>query len=480
MKRNLLTHFLLAAAFLLLSISGTAQSTPNGNFESWVSGTYEIPTGYVQSSNPSTFFRCNTAFNCVKVADPYHGSYAIKMTTSGYDVDACFGYVLNANPYGNDPSTWVGGIPYTQKATGIRGYYKSAIPSGDSATIIAVFKAGGNVIGGDVFKLYGTHNTYTLFDHPFAIPLSSNPDSVIFAVSSSDVFNSVATDGSMIQLDSVSFTGVASQPALFNGDFESWQSKTIDKPNNWFLDFGDEGAGLSKTTDAHAGSFALQLKNLVGSDGSGLVSYPNLILSGHWDCSTGICNLKGGNPFTQMKDTLTFYYKYNPTVITDSAQVTIFFKKNGAIYDIAGADLKAAATYQYTEVPFQLGMAPDSVIIQFNSGLYSNTALIYAGADFKVDDVRFKSQSLSTGLQDLINASNTKVFPNPGNGIFVFTSSIKITDVEIMNLFGQKVYTGKTDNTQITVNLSALPKGTYIYTLRNKTKMTARGKIMIQ
>lgn len=479
MKRNLLTPFLLSASLIILSDAGKTQSTPNGDFENWTSATYEIPANYVQSSNPSTFFRCNTAFNCIKVADPYHGSYAIKLTTSGFNVNACFGYFLNAYANG-DPSTWTGGIPYTQKAKGIRGYYKSSIAAGDSATIVAIFKSAGSVVGGDIFKLYGTHSTYTLFDHDFANPVSVNPDTVIFAAASSDVFNNVAIDGSMIQLDSVSFTGVASQPALFNGDFESWQSKVVDKPNNWNLDFGSEGEGLFKTTDAHAGSFALELKNVLGSDNSGPVSYPVLISSGRSDCSTGTCYLKGGYPYTNIKDTLTFYYKYLPTVISDSAQVHIFFKKNGSFIAVIDSNLKAAATYQYKEVPFQLGLAPDSVIIQFNSGIYTNSSVAYVGADFKVDDVKFKSQSIATGLQVLITESHTSIFPNPGKGVFNFSSSIKITNIEITNLYGQKVYAAKTDGTQVAVNLSSQPMGVYIYTVRNKSKVTARGKIIIQ
>ncbi|MBI2730205.1 MAG: T9SS type A sorting domain-containing protein [Sphingobacteriales bacterium] len=303
---------------------------------------------------------------------------------------------------------------------------------------------------------------------------------MIFAAASSDVFNNNAIDGSMLQLDSVSFTGAASQPALFNGDFETWQSKTVDKPTSWNYNSGEAWQGLLRSTDAHGGSYALELKNILSSDSTGPISFPTLLGTGYWDCSTGTCIQKGGYPYNKTKDTLTFYYKYAPTIATDSAQVTILFRKNGNVFDIRGADLKDAATYQYTEIPFILGQAPDSVSIQFNSGLFSNTAVGYAGADFKVDDVKFKSQTVTTGLQDLINESHTKVFPNPGKGIFNFTSAIKITGVEVTNLYGQRVYTAKTDGMQIAIDLTAQPKGVYIYTLRNKTKITARGKIVIQ
>ncbi|MBI1780119.1 MAG: T9SS type A sorting domain-containing protein [Sphingobacteriales bacterium] len=480
MKSYLHMRLLLPVLLLLVTNSGRAQSTPNGDFESWTTGVFDIPQYYLQTSNPSTFFKCKSAANCVKVADSYHGSYAIKLTTTLAGIDTCFGYFLNANPNG-DPTTWKGGVPYNQKPTGIRGYYKSAIPATDSGTIITIFKAAGTVIGVDVFKLYGTHSTYTPFNFTFSSPLAINPDTVIFAAASSDVFNNFAINGSMLQLDSISFAGVASQPAQFNGDFELWNTQTLKSLNNWYQQGDDQGNGVLQTTDVHSGNYAVEIKNLLSTNNAGTTySQPSSISTGYYNCVSGICYQQGGYPFLNVKDTLSFYYKYAPALTSDSAQVTMAFKKNKVIFDYRGMQLGGSPSYQYVQVPFQLAQAPDSVIIQFNSGLYTNSTINYAGSDLKVDDLKFKSQSVATGLQDLINESHTKVFPNPGKGIFNFTSAIKITDVEVTNLYGQRVYTTIADGMQITIDLTAQPKGVYIYTLRNKSKITARGKIVIQ
>lgn len=480
--KNILCFLLLVLINLINNNNPLkAQIIPNGSFENWITGNYELPVNYPFSSNPGTFLRCNAPFNVEKVADPYHGSFAMRLTTRGSGEEACFGYIINSTT-GDNPLNFQGGFPYNQRPTGIRGYYKSSIPVGDSAYLLLIFKQAGNLIGFYETRFFGTKTNYTLFDYSFPTPLPLNPDSVIIGITSSDVFNGTAINGSMIQLDSISFTGVASQPALMNGSFETWQNSTIYKPEGpwYFNEIGEFGEGMLRSTDAFAGSYALQLKTLPQSDPltGDPGSSPSQLGLGTIDCSGPSCIALGGIPFSKTKDTFTFRYKYLPSIGTDKAQVNLHFKKFGNIIGQAGVQLNAAASYTYLEIPFLLGQTPDSVIIQFASGDWSNTAPGFAGASLKIDSMVFKSD-INTSVSDYVYQKFVKIYPNPSHGLFILQADVKVSWIEVMNTSGQRVFAGAINKNRTEINLSQHPKGVYIYKLYDKNIPVARGKLII-
>jgi hypothetical protein len=406
---------ILLFASLLIQTVLYGQSVPNSGFENWTSATYDSPQGYVDNSNRQAYFKCGAAFNCVKTTDAYHGTYAIQLTTHTSATDTCFGYFVNSSNTNGNPLTWTGGIPYNQMATGIKGYYKSNVAAGDSAGIIAIFRAGGNPVGFYAYKFSGTHNTYTPFSFTFSPPLLATPDSLIFAAVSSDVFNNYAASGSMFQLDSVSFTGVASQPALFNGDFENWQSQTLNIPNGWYISSG-QGLGYARTTDSYAGTYAMEVQTYLGDNNGSPVAQAGEVATGYC-IGNSSCTWQGGYPFSNQVDTLSFYYKYAPSG-NDTAQVYLMFKKNGAIVSGAGTQIyNSAGTYQYAQIPFNTGTAVDTVIVQLQSSSWNNSALSFVGSDFKVDNINFKSQI--TGISNpFVNAGKqTFFYPNPVSNI---------------------------------------------------------------
>jgi hypothetical protein len=482
MKSSLSTPVSLLLTFLFCVTTSRAQIFPNGSFENWITGNFEIPANYPYSSNPVTFYRCNEPFNVEKVSDAYHGSFALRLTTRGTGMASCFGYLINALT-GDNPLAFMGGFPYNQKPTGIRGYYKSAIPPGDSAFLLLIFKSAGAPVGMYETRFYGTHSTYALFDFTFPDPLPVTPDTVIIGISSSDVFNDLAINGSMIQLDSISFKGVTTQPALMNGSFENWENHTIYKPvGPWdYSQIGERGDGMHRTTDAYAGSYALQLKSLPEINQISLEpqTAPSQISLGTRDCDGMNCWDVGGIPFNKMKDTLQFRYKYAPAVGTDKAHVVLFFKKQGSTIDARDIQLNAASVYTLIEIPFQLSQQPDTVIIQFTSGDWNNSGPEFAGAELKIDAVTFKSD-INTAVNEYPYQHAVKVYPNPSKGLFVLQTDVKATRVEIMNAAGQRVYAGIMNNNRVEINLTQQPKGVYIYKLYNKDLPIARGKLLIE
>jgi hypothetical protein len=433
----------LAAVALTLG-SQAQNSIPNGNFESWTSGTYDLPTGFI-SSNPSTFFRCNTGFNCVKTTDSYHGNFAIKLTT-GINTDTCFGYAINAaNANGGNPCQWRGGTAFSQIPTGVRGYYKSNVMTGDTAGIVFAFRSGSTCLGTYMLHLYGVHSTYTPFSLTFSPPLSGTPDTMVFAAVSSDVFNKIAINGSMLQLDSISLTGISPQPATFNGDFENWQSVTVNKPNGWYLSSDDQGDGIYQTTDKYAGTYAAELKTYQGDRGNGGSSNHPVaqgagISTGYYPnhCG-GSCTQLGGHPFNHQIDTLCFYYKYAPSG-NDTAEVNLNFKHLGLNTWGTGMPLLAAASYQYKELAFNTMNPIDTAIVSFQSSTWRDSALSFVGGIFKVDEVHFKSQPLTTGIKTFDAAIGVKVFPNPSaDGNFVVSNVDHFDLVRVYNVYGQEV-----------------------------------------
>lgn len=363
---------------------------PNGDFEKWDSSGYEIPRYALESSNPQSFVTTPEVYNCLKVTDAYHGRYALKVITLKGASDNCAGYFSNCHLYGRAP-TWLGGVSYDQKPTGIRGYYKAAIPPGDSGLIWINFNKGRKSIGCYALKFYGTHDVYTRFAFTFDPPLKSVPDTMMFTAVSSDLTDSLAVSvpGSWLQLDSICFTGVKKQPDMFDGDFENWQYQTLLNPHYWNFQSG-HGEGISYTADAHTGLYALQLTTFLGDNNGIPMANPEKVENGSW---TNSKNYHEGFAFSNQLDTLALHYKYSAALPSDSATIGLSFKKNNKVMQYLQLRLGATSQYHLAQLPVSLNFVPDTVILQIESSQWANDAIIHVGSVLKIDDLHFKSQS---------------------------------------------------------------------------------------
>lgn len=425
------------SSFLFAATLAAQTSTPNGGFETWTTTNFEFPTGY-EHSNRETFYRCGL-FNAVKTTDAYNGSFALQLTTIGCSADTSFGYIVNvSNPSGASPCTWTGGIPFSQMPSGIRGYYKSNIMAGDSAVILLVFKSGGICLGMYEVKFSGAQSVYTAFNYTFNPPLAVAPDTLIFAIASSDVFNNVAVAGSMIQVDSLSLTGVT-QPAALNGNFENWSAGSIEQLSNWYNYNNWDGSGVAKTTDMNSGTYAVELTTYQGDNNGVPRASSGGIGTGYWqnNCWGSNC-LKGGYPFTNQVDTLAFYYKYAP-LNNDTGVVSLNFKNGGTVFNSAAAFITSpASAYQYMKVGFNSAGTLDSIIVSFQSSGWNDTTLASVGTVLKIDDVHFLSQA-SSGINSYGPNVIRSIYPNPSNGQFVVENVDAHDLVRVLNVFGQEV-----------------------------------------
>src|SRR6185437_9691805 len=241
---------LFTTTILLFVVNlAVAQSIFNNGFENWTTVNYQNPQNYFTSNLQNNHGYTNPV-NVVQTGNAYSNNFAVQLSTVLVGNDTAAAYIANG-----DPSHPAGqGIPYNQKPTGIRLYYKCDVMPGDSAAIFLMFKAGGSIISQNIQKITGTQIGYTLLT--FSVNLITTPDSLIFGALSSNIFgNSKGIPGSMLQIDSVSFTGVASQPLLMNGDFENWQNLTNNTLQNWNVQQQSNNNNVVnlQTTDAYLG-----------------------------------------------------------------------------------------------------------------------------------------------------------------------------------------------------------------------------------
>jgi hypothetical protein len=413
-------------------------------------------------------------FNEVRTTDAYHGTYAVEVSTLAAVSNTSGGYFVNSP--NTDGDNWHGGIPYTEIPVGIRGYYKYNIATADSGLVVAAFSKNGTNIGMYMYKIGGIHSTYTLFDFTFKPALSQAPDSVMFGATSSDFLKEIYLPGGILTIDSVSFTGGVSQPDLLNGDFETWQSETLYRPAGWYA----EERGFARTGDSYSGSYAAEVTTFLGNSDNTTVARSGHLSTGYYSNSCD-CML-GGYPYTEIKDTLTFYYKYDPEIITDNASVFLSFKKDGVQIGGWGENLPAATDYTYYEIPFELGLTPDSVMIDIQSSLWSNTSPAYVGAVLKIDDIYFKSQIITTGIRSKTDIKDVTIYPNPTSGKFTVqlannnTLQIK-PGIEIYNGVGQKVLESEIKEFRTDFDISTLPKGLYFVKISDGT-VVRTAKIM--
>lgn len=466
----------LLIAILVVSYSTIAQtSVPNGNFENWNSVSFDVPQYYPNTSN-NEVYRVNLPFNCLKTTDKYHGQYALKLTTVDNATDTLFGYIVNGNPE-QEPDAWHGGIAYTQKPTAIRGYYKSGIVTGDTGFIVLAFSKAGMNIGTFGFPFYGTHSSYTLFTLP--INLIQTPDSFMFAAVSGNALGKGSLPGSWLQLDSISFVGVNSQPAELNGDFELWSTKIIENPSGWYID-NDRGEGVKKISGAYRGSYAVELTTFQG-DNDGVPSARGSALStGYYERNCKNCDQKGGYPFSRTSDTLAFWYKYTPAG-NSLAEASVRLKYLGNNVWGNYVSLAASASYKYVEIPITPFQPHDTLIVDFRSSRWQDSLVTQVGSILIVDEVHLKSSPLTTGVNTISQYWGIKVYPNPVNGLLhirmdnVLPSQLFISDVS-----GKIVMQSHLGQILNEIETSSLRGGLYFFRIEYEGILLQSGKLLIE
>jgi len=382
------TSLLLISCLCTLTAWGI-ESIPNGSFENWDSHTYEFPSYYPYNSNADRIYEKTATSNVFKTQDAQNGTYAVKLVTTEANESSSFGYFLNA-PTNGDPTTWKGGIPISEKPTGIHGYYKYNVALGDTALVIVKFSKNGNEVGTYFFPLIGIHTTYTEFNFDFDPALTVTPDSIILGFTSSMALNEISLPGSELFIDNVTLNGVTSQPAQLNGNFEDWTIRNILTPQDWISE-NNHSEACKRSTDAFEGSYAVELNSYPGESDGKPQARPGEVANGNWNDKTQ--KWEGGVPYSSTNNLLTFNYKYSTVQPGEFGELWVLFMKNGQQMGENNVPLPATDVYKTIQIPLNweyFQSTPDQIIIGFKSSIESENHTVSLGSRLLIDAVELK------------------------------------------------------------------------------------------
>ncbi|HTB06944.1 MAG TPA: GH25 family lysozyme [Bacteroidia bacterium] len=184
-------------------------------------------------------------------------------------------------------------------------------------------------------------------------------------------------------------------------------------------------------------------------------------------------------------DTLVIYYS------TDCGTTwTSLYSKGGMTLCTTGSTTGAGTDVNGNGCfvpPSSTAWRTDSVNISALAGkasvMFSFESRSGWGNIIYVDNINITG-SITTSVQNLIDAKDVKVYPNPTKGSFNIELSSAQTEkaqVEIFDILGQQVYHALINSGVTSINLNAKP-GMYLYRIMTETgdKLISQGKLIIQ
>lgn len=109
---------------------------------------------------------------------------------------------------------------------------------------------------------------------------------------------------------------------------------------------------------------------------------------------------------------------------------------------------------------------------------FGSTTLTNANNTGNTPDIFLAKLNNLTGVDELSNASNISVFPNPSKGILIIKSERKISIIEIENILGEKIYSSVINSNKSEIDLSNQVNGIYFINIK-ADQGTATKKIII-
>ncbi|MGE4433669.1 MAG: T9SS type A sorting domain-containing protein [Bacteroidales bacterium] len=368
---------------------------PNWDFEAWDVRSYDYPSHYAYHSNQMRANQETPYYNVVKTTDAQQGTFALKLSTDNHAENPNFGYILNTDPGEGNPDTWKGGMPLSERPTGIKGYFKYNQTIEDSALIIVSFNKNDQILQTYYIPLKGQHDRYVPFETTFDPPLAETPDHLVLGILSSYALNSPGHEGSILYIDHIELTGVSSQPPLLNGDFEEWSMGEEMNLLSWNIEYWSKHK-FERVNGSTPGSYAVQMTTTTEQwEGQELQASNAQLSNGYW--SQSLNRDVGGIAYSNTKDTLSICYAYRPNRDDDQAKVILHFFKEGQSIYWDEKVLPASSEFTVLRIPIELyasymSQIPDSLIVSLISSDWDNRDPSFAGAVLTIDHLYFHSQ----------------------------------------------------------------------------------------
>ena len=253
-----------------------------------------------------------------------------------------------------------------------------------------------------------------------------------------------------------------------NSSFENWsQNGPFETPNNWNV-----SPAASKSTDAHTGTYSLQLKTgiFTNPQTQAIDTIPGMAVTGQQGMGPGNQGTNGYS-FGARPDSLVFWYKYQAQN-NDSFVVRLNLTKwNSGVKDmISDLVFLGGATTKYTRVaiaiPYLLNSQPDTATIQIVSSLSPRENLIL-GSTLLIDDIGFISNSSAVEQNTINNNVQVSIYPNPFNNSLTI-DNFKSDNIKLIDIYGAVVLEQNTqDLDTIQISTSSLAAGIYFIVMND-------------
>jgi hypothetical protein len=263
---------------------------------------------------------------------------------------------------------------------------------------------------------------------------------------------------------------------------QGWASAKILYPNVVVRDtvvrhFGVASAKIT-TTDV----------SLIAGQTNGLLPASSGILLTGIIAIGGNPPIKLGYPFSQRKDSLGFFARYQPVGADTAFAQVIFYKRNTQRDTIAIGETKILSTngnfnLNYVVMnylpAFPSSTLPDSALIIFSSSSRTSPQL---GSNLWVDDLQWGT--INTGISESTLTNNKiSLTPNPANEFVTVNlgDGNNASQIEVIDVNGKVIERFAANSKTETINVRHLSDGMYFYTVRDKYAfILATGKFNIK
>ena len=453
--------FALALYVCLVSLCGTAQNVPNGNFESWDKEDHFVLDEWI------------TYGMAERTTDASSNEYALKL----HNYKNTAGNFVSSSLFNVD---WQNGsvdkFPFDGNPLSMVFDTKHILAQGDTGYVFAGFYEKGQYIGQANIWLNGsTGDDYVSYSVPIVwYSFSRTPDSVFIGIQS-DLKNDPKGEG-FITIDDFRFENIGERTVEVNNyDFENWTNLGVVYPNKWMsidlVSFKDWGGFLRNPSvikeTGFRGNHCLVIQNHQGWERpeSG-ACFTGDTVTDAW---------RPAFPIDQKYRYLQGYFKYTNGG-KDSAEIAFNMFLLGNYLGEGKIRIgKATEDWTFFSIPvtYYADLVPDSATLRIISSVDNtpesiNTALF-------IDDLAFVNELKNTvGVSDYSHSKNT-VFPNPFHSLITLPLGSKA--VQIQNSIGEKILS-KTSLNNNSINLTHIKKGVYFITITDQNNQSWQQKII--
>ncbi len=251
-----------------------------------------------------------------------------------------------------------------------------------------------------------------------------------------------------------------------NAGFENWTATgPFERPDNW-----DSSPKVSKSTDAHSGTYAIKLltDTFTIPQSGNVDTIPGIINTGTQSSGPGNPGIKG-YAFAARPDSLTGWFKYIPAV-GDSFFIHVSFSKwnttAGSRENICDAVFTGSSSNTYKRFSFPMhyltSSLPDTAIIEISNTKVQPPAAFIIGTQLFIDDLQFKTNMPGGIAQNNSTENNITSTPNPATENLLITG-LDDDSITIINHAGEVVkYIATKNSSSLQLNIHDLPAGNYL------------------